>query len=90
MPLRGRYVAAVVVRLVLGLLFLWLADELRYPVVMRILGGLSIAAAIGILLMGREWLDRMIDWWMARGDGVLRIGMLFAMLFGAFLVHASL
>jgi hypothetical protein len=90
MPLRGRYVAAVVVRLVLGLLFLWLADELRYPVVMRILGGLSIAAAIGILLMGREWLDRMIDWWMARGDGVLRIGMLFAMLFGAFLIHASL
>ena len=89
-PGRSRYVAAIVVRLIIGLLFLWLADELRYPLVMKILGGISIAAAIGITIMGRERLDRLIAWWMKLGDGVLRVGMLFAMLFGAFLVHVSI
>jgi hypothetical protein len=90
MPARGRYIAAVVFRLVFGALLIWLAEDLRYPLVMKILGGISIAAAIGILIMGRERLDRMIEWWMALGDGVLRVGMLFAMAFGAFLVYASL
>jgi hypothetical protein len=90
MPVHGRYIAAVVVRLLIGVLFLWLADDLRYPLAMTILGWLSIAAAIGILIMGRERLDRLVDWWMALGDGVLRLGMLFALLFGAFLVHVSL
>ena len=89
-PVRGRYIAAIVVRLVFGLLLIWLADELRYPLVMKILGGISIAAAIGILIMGQERLDRLVEWWMALGDGVLRFGMLFATAFGAFLVHASL
>ena len=90
MPVRGRYIAAIVIRLVFGLLLFLLADELRYPLVMKILGGISIAAAIGILIMGRDRLDRMIDWWMALGNAVLRIGMLFATAFGAFLVYASL
>ena len=90
MPTHGRFITAVLVRLVFGALFLWLADDLRYPLVMRILGGLSIAAAFGILLMGRERLDRLVDWWMALNDTVLRLGMVFAFFFGAFLVHASL
>lgn len=87
---RGRFIAAILIRLVFGLLLLWLADELRYPVAMQILGGVSIAAAIGILIMGQRRLDRLVDWWMARGDAVLRLGMLGALLFGTFLVYASL
>lgn len=90
LPGRGRYVAAVVIRLVFGVLFLWLAEDLRYPLAMKILGSLSIAAAFGILLMGRVRLDRLVDWWMGLGDAILRLGMLIALLFGAFLVHVSL
>lgn len=88
-PVRGRYIAAIVIRLGFGFLVIWIAEDLRYPLVMKILGGISIAAAIGILIMGRERLDRMVDWWLALGDGVLRIGMLFALLFGVFLVYVS-
>jgi hypothetical protein len=77
-------------RLLVGALFLWLAEELRYPLVMKILGVISIVAAVGILLMGRESLDRLVNWWLGRGDGLLRLGALFAMLFGVFLVHVSL
>jgi len=89
-PSRGRFWSAVVIRLLVGALFLWLAEELRYPLVMKILGGISIVAAVGILLMGRESLDRLVNWWLGRGDGLLRLGALFAMLFGVFLVHVSL
>jgi len=89
-PSRGRFWFAVLVRLLIGALFLWLADELRYPMAMKILGGISIVAAVGILLMGRESLDRLVNWWLGRGDGLLRLSTLFAMLFGVFLVHVSL
>ncbi len=88
-PVHGRYVAAVVIRLGFGLLLIWIAEDLRYPLIMKILGGISIAAATGILIMGRERLDRMVEWWMALGDGVMRLGMLLALLFGAFLVYVS-
>jgi hypothetical protein len=89
-PSRGRFWFAVLIRLALGVLFLWLAEDLRYPLVMKIIGGISILAAFGILIMGRQSLDRLVAWWLGRGDGLLRLGTLFAMLFGVFLVHASL
>jgi hypothetical protein len=89
-PSRGRFWFAVLTRLVIGVLFLWLAEDLRYPLVMKIIGGISIFAAFGILVMGRESLDRLVAWWLGRGDGLLRLSTLFAMLFGVFLVHASL
>jgi len=89
-PSRGRFWFAVLIRLVIGVLFLWLAEDLRYTLVMKIIGGISIFAAFGILIVGRESLDRLVAWWLARGDGLLRLSTLFAMLFGVFLVHASL
>jgi hypothetical protein len=89
-PSRGRFWFAVLIRVVIGGLFIWLANDLRYPLVMKILGGISLLAAFGILIMGRESLDRLVDWWLGRGDGLVRLGTLFAMLFGVFLVHASL
>ena len=89
-PSRSRFWFAVLIRLVFGVLLLWLAADLRYPLVMKILGGISILAAFGILVMGRESLNRLVAWWTGRGDGLMRLGALFAMLFGAFLVHASL
>lgn len=84
-----RFVFAIVTRLALGGLLWWLADELRHPQVMRVLAVIAIVAAAGILLMGRERLDRLIDWWLSRSDGVLRVSALFAAAFGAFLVYVG-
>lgn len=89
-PSRGRFWSAVLIRVVIGGLLIWLADDLRYSLVMKILGGISIIAALGILIMGRDSLDRLVDWWLGRGDGLMRLGALFAMMFGMFLVHAAL
>jgi hypothetical protein len=67
----------------------WLADELRHPHVMRVLAAIAIFAAVMLLIMGRERLDRLIGWWLSRSDGLLRVSALFAAAFGVFLVYVA-
>ena len=89
MTSQTRFLAAVIVRLVVGALFWIVADELRLPLVMRIIAAISIFAAVGILFMGRERLDRLVDWWLSRPDGLLRLSALFAATFGGFLIYVA-
>jgi hypothetical protein len=84
-----RFVLAIGLRLVLGALLWWLADELRHPHVMRVLAAIAIFAAVMLLIMGRERLDRLIGWWLSRSDGLLRVSALFAAAFGVFLVYVA-
>jgi len=39
--------------------------------------------------MGRERLDKLVNWWLSRSDGLLRVSALFAALFGAYLVYVA-
>ncbi len=89
MDSQTRFVLGVGIRLVMGALLLWVADELRHPQVMRILGVVAIAAALGILVAGRARLDRLVDWWLRLDDGLLRLSAAFAAAFGAFLVYVA-
>ena len=84
-----RFVIAIVTRLAMGALLWWLADELRHPHVMRILAVIAVVAAVAVLVVGRARLDRLIDWWLSKPDGVLRISALFAAAFGAYLTWAA-
>ena len=89
MDSRSRFVFAIVTRLAIGA-FLWFAaDELRFPVVMRVLAVIAVMAAVGILVMGRKRLDRLVDWWLSKPDSVLRVSAVFAATFGAFLVYVA-
>jgi uncharacterized membrane protein YqgA involved in biofilm formation len=89
MSSQARFVAAILLRLGLGA-FIWIiADELKFPHVMRIIAAISIFAAVGILIMGRERLNQLVEWWLARSDGVLRMSTFFAALFGGFLVYVA-
>ena len=85
-----RFVLAIVIRLAMGALLWWLADELRHPHVMRIIAVIAVVAAVGILVMGRKRLDRLVDWWLGRSDSVLRVSALFAATFGAYLVFVAI
>ena len=89
MDSRTRFAFAIITRLALGGLLWWLADELRHPHIMRVLAVIAVAAALGLLVMGRERLDRLVDWWLSRADGVLRVSALFAAAFGGFLVYVA-
>ncbi len=84
-----RFLAAIILRLGFGALLWIAADALRFPQLMRILAAISIIAAVGILIMGRERLDRLVDWWLARSDGLFRLSTFFAAAFGGFLIYVA-
>jgi len=84
-----RFLFAVIVRIVFGAILLAEAANLKYPLAMQIIGGISIVAAIAILLIGKDRLDRFIAYWMRLSDKVLRIWSVFALAFGAFLIYVT-
>lgn len=83
------WIAAVIMRLVIGTLLLMAADLLRFPTVMTVLGWISIVAAVVVLLMGPERLERLVAWWLMRSDALMRVGTVGAAVFGAFLVYVA-
>lgn len=87
---RPRFWFAVLFRLLMGALLLIAADELRFSFAMKVLGGITLAAGIGVLVMGRERLDRMVNWWLARPDGLMRFSTAMAAAFGVFLVYVAI
>ena len=84
-----RFILAIAIRFVMGALLWWLADDLRHPQVMRIIAAIAIFAAVGILIMGRGRLDKLVEWWLSLSDGLLRLSALFAGAFGAYLVYVA-
>ena len=84
-----RFVLAIAIRIVMGALLWWLAEDLRHTPVMRIIAAIAIFAAVGILIMGRGRLDKLVDWWLSLSDSLLRLSALFAGAFGAYLVYVA-
>jgi uncharacterized protein YjeT (DUF2065 family) len=84
-----RFLFAIIVRVVIGAILLAEATNLRFPLAMKIIGGVSIAAAIGLLLIGQDRLDRFIAFWMRKPDNLFRVSSVFAIAFGAFLVYVT-
>ncbi len=86
-----RYLFAIIARIIIGAILLWEASNLKFPLAMQIIGGISIVAAIVLLLMGRDRMDRMIDWFMAKmTDNIMRGWSVLAFAFGAFLIYVTM
>ena len=81
-------ILAVVVRLAIGALLILQADQSRYPLVIEVLGWLSVVAAGSLLVMGRKNFLRLMAWAMGLVKPFGRLGGVLAMAFGGFLVHA--
>ena len=82
---------AVIVRLVLGIALVLYAPDSRFPTTFLILGWIAIAAAVAAALLGRVRLQRFVDWWIEKFTPVgIRLWLLIAMVFGAFLIYGSL
>ena len=89
-PSQPRFIAAIVLRLLFGALLIIVAESLMFPHAVKIIGVISLLAAVGILIMGRERLDNLVDWWLGRSDVLVRVSALFAAAFGAFFVYVSI
>jgi hypothetical protein len=82
------YAMAIGVRAALGLLLIVLAERSRFPLTMVVLGWISIAAAVVLQALGRPRFTRFMRWIIRKVKPWARMGGLFAVLFGAFLVYA--
>ena len=85
---RSRFWGAIVIRVVLGALFLWVAPGCRLPVVVEVVGWFAIAAAVVLMFVGQRRLDAFIAWWLSRPH-LVRLAGLFAAPFGALLMYAG-
>jgi len=86
----GIYIA-VIVRLVLGSALIVVAPASRFPIVFQVLGLMTIAAAIVVVLMGRERIRRFLAWLSERFSApIVRLWLLFGMAFAGFLVYGVL
>ena len=83
----GLYLA-VGVRLVLGALFLMAAEETRFPTAFRFLGYLMLIAAALIPLIGRQRINRLLEWLQSKPPALMRTWLIFGVAFGAFIVYA--
>ena len=80
--------AAVIVRILLGVLLIIAAPETRFPVVFKTLGWLSIIAAIVIPFIGRTRLNRFMNWFTNLSPTLVRLWLLFGIVFGGFLIFS--
>ena len=84
-----RFWLAILARVVLGILFLVVAPHCEVPVLVQVIGGISLLAAVVILMMGQESLDATIEWWLARPQTWVRASALFAFAFGWLMLYAA-
>ena len=85
----GMYVG-VIVRLVLGAALVIAAPVSHFPTVFQVLGWIAIAAAVGLILIGRERVRRIIARFEQLSSSAIRAWLLFGMAFGGFLVYGVL
>ena len=85
-----RFLFAVIVRIVFGAILLAEAANLKFPLAMKIIGGISVVAAVVLLLIGQERMDRIIDWFMSLSDEIFRLVSIIPIAFGAFIIYVTI
>ena len=83
----GMY-GAVVGRLVLGALLIFLAPSSRFPGAFQVLGGIAVVAAVVIAVMGRNRVDGLIEGFASFSPVILRVWLLFGLAFAGFLIYS--
>ncbi len=82
------HIIAVAVRLVIGALLIYQSNISKFPLVIEVIGWLSIVAAIFIAVMGRRKFNRLMSWALSLSKPFGRVGGALAVAFGAFLIYA--
>lgn len=81
-------ILAVIVRLILGILLILQSSQSRFPVLIEVLGWLSLVVAVLLALCGRQNFQRLMTWAFNFLKPYGRVGGGVAVLFGGFLVYA--
>lgn len=81
-------ILAVAARLIVGALLISQAGHSKFPVIMEILGWLSVVAAIALAVIGRRNFRRLMTWALTTLKPFGRVGGVLASAFGGFLIYA--
>jgi hypothetical protein len=85
----GLVYLAIGVRLGLGVILILAAPASLFPLVFRIIGVVAIIAALGLLVMGRARITRLVEWFAGMPERSVRAWLVFGVAFGAFLVYGT-
>ncbi|HEV2047554.1 MAG TPA: hypothetical protein VGQ95_13280 [Chthoniobacterales bacterium] len=83
----GLYTATAI-RLVLGAGLLFVAEDSRAPLALRIFGAIILFVGVLMPLLGLDRHRRMINWWLSVGRPIQLVWGGFALAFGIFLIYA--
>ena len=86
----GFRVTAVSLRVILGAVLLVLADASRFPLLITLLGALSLVSGIALALLPRNTFVRMIRTLTDMPSALARIGGIGAAVLGWFMIYAVL
>ena len=81
------HILAVVIRLILGTLLIYQSNISKFPIIIEVIGWLSIVAAIFLAVMGRDNFNRLMSWALSLSKPFGRVGGVLAVAFGAFLIY---
>lgn len=87
---RAASLVAIGVRLVFGIVLLLGAADSRFPTLLYVLAGIAIVSAVVLAFLGADRTAGLVYWWFSQPSIVIRVWLLAAVLFGAFLVYAGL
>lgn len=82
------YITAIVVRIVLGSLLVYVASFSQYPLAITILGWLTIIAGVALALIGWNRFKRLLTWLTSKTKSFGRAGGVLGVCLGAFLIVA--
>jgi hypothetical protein len=86
----GGLVLAAVIRILFGVVLVYAAPTSRAPEFVRVIGITSIVAGAMTPLLRADQHRKILDWWVARGSGFMRIWSAVGLVLGLVLVYTVL
>lgn len=87
---RGKNVyAGGLLRLLLGLVFLWSAPQSKSPVIIYALGILMLLGGVFIFALRLDKIKSMLDWWNKKSDSILRLTAILILGIGALIFYSA-
>ncbi|MET7029938.1 hypothetical protein [Sediminicola luteus] len=82
------YITAIIVRLVIGLLFIVVAKQSKYPVAIKLFGYLFIAASFVLIFIGHVGFQHLINSVIPEVEPYAPLSGVLSMVFGGFIIYA--
>lgn len=84
-----RLYAAVIFRILFGVVLLLAAPECRFPIVVGVTGLVALVAAVVLGVVGARRFESFVQWWLARPAAFIRAWAGVATAFGGLLIYAA-